>query len=96
MTLGVAGRMNSTGARLALAGALMLIALLACAAKATAYPIYDVQTRWGPQNLPPGGFGEIVIMPRNEGFSATDGSTLTVTVELPPGVTRVAPLPADP
>lgn len=96
MRIGVAGKSSSTVTRLALASALALVAFLAYAATATAVPVYDVQTRWGPQNLPPGGFGEIVVTPRNEGFSPTDGSPVTVTVELPPGVTRVAPLPADP
>jgi hypothetical protein len=78
-------------------GALLFtVALLGFAGSAKAFPIYDVQTRVGDQNLKPGGFGEFVITPHNIGFEATDGTPVEVTLELPPGVTRVAPLPGDP
>ncbi len=74
----------------------VLVGFMAVASSAAAFPLWDVQTRWGDQNLKPGGHGEFVVTLRNNGFEATDGSPITVTLELPPGVTRVAPLPADP
>ncbi|HEX5712529.1 MAG TPA: hypothetical protein VFX85_04360, partial [Solirubrobacterales bacterium] len=74
----------------------LLVAFLATASSASAFPIYDVQTRWGDQNLKPGGTGEFVVIVHNNGIFATNGSPITVQLDLPPGVTRVAPLPADP
>src|SRR6478735_1226781 len=73
------------------------VALVGVVASASAAaPIYDVQTRWGPQNLEPGGTGEFIVTIHNEGFEPTDGTPITMTLQLPPGVTRIAPLPADP
>ena len=49
-------------------------------------PILDVFTRWGDANLKPGDTGLFVIQPKNLGDEPTDGSLVTVTLTLPPGV----------
>jgi len=82
--------------RLLLAPAVLAIAFFASAGSASAFPFWEVQTRWAPQILQPGEVGEFVVTTRNNGIEPSEGMPITLTVQLPPGVTRVPPLPADP
>jgi hypothetical protein len=50
-------------------------------------PAWEINARWGPTNLPPGGTGEVVLQPSNVGDGLSDGSTITVADQLPAGVT---------
>ncbi|HET6997127.1 MAG TPA: hypothetical protein VFI03_00930 [Solirubrobacterales bacterium] len=74
--------------------ALTALATLALAASAQAAPQLEMKARWAPQNLIPGENGLFVLRVRNYGDADTSG-TVTVTEQLPPGVTRIEPLPFD-
>ncbi len=71
--------------------AVLATALLgANVAGAAAAPAWSVSTVWGPANLAPGQTGMFKVQVRNTGDSNSTG-TVTVTTQLPPGVTRIAP-----
>jgi hypothetical protein len=55
-------------------------------AQAIAGPVYDVHAGWAETVLPPGGEGQFMIQARNIG-DAAGSEALTITDELPPGVT---------
>ncbi len=61
---------------------------------AAANPVWDVQTIWGDTHLPPGGTALFKIQIRNVGDTASTGP-VTVTDQLPPGVTRIPKAPLD-
>jgi hypothetical protein len=76
------GRMpRALNRSLLLASALYLL----IAAPAMAEVEWDVQGRWGPTNLPPGGKGELVMRLGNVGSTDSSGK-ITVVTQLPPGV----------
>ncbi|HEX5711932.1 MAG TPA: hypothetical protein VFX85_01310, partial [Solirubrobacterales bacterium] len=82
---------------LLLVSACLAVAMLTSASSASALPVWEVNTRWGDQHLKPGGLGEFIVGTRNIGDSANElGQPVTVRFNLPPGVTRVPPLPGDP
>ena len=49
---------------------------------------------WGPAHLPPGGKGQFVVQAKNYGDTASSG-TVTVSIDLPDGVTVYAPKELD-
>ncbi|HYJ22291.1 MAG TPA: hypothetical protein VEW07_09745 [Solirubrobacterales bacterium] len=53
-----------------------------------------MKARWAPQILTPGKRGLYILRVRNYGDTDTSG-TVTVTQQLPPGVTRIEPAPLD-
>ena len=92
-----AKKLQTKGMSLLLAAAACTVALLAMASSASAMPIWEVDTRWGDQNLKPGGTGEFIVGTRNIGDTNSEfGQSVTVKFNLPPGVTRIPPLPGDP
>jgi hypothetical protein len=76
------------GARTVLSAAtlLLLLALCGVAGAAAATPGWRMTVDRSPTNLPPGGTGLLVLHPRNIGTADTNGSTVTVTDTLPPGL----------
>jgi uncharacterized repeat protein (TIGR01451 family) len=74
--------------------ALASLAVLAAATSAQAAPRLEMKARWAPQNLVAGEHGLFIMRVRNFGPDDTSG-TVTVTEQLPPGVTRIEPLPLD-
>ncbi len=85
------------GRKLALVLALLGTVLglgAAFSAAAQAAPKLDVKGRWAPQILKPGEDGLYILRVRNHGDADTSG-TVTVTQQLPPGVTRIEPAPFD-
>jgi hypothetical protein len=70
------------------------VAVFAAPAPASAAPMLGVNLRWGPTHLIPGETGLFIVQPRNLGDAPTE-SPLTVTMQLPPGVTRIAPAASD-
>ena len=87
----------------ALLGMSLLISLSGVAT-AVAAPTWDVKARWAGTNLQPGaiaspapgdpGDGELILRVKNYGETASSG-TVTVTDELPAGVTRIPPTEFD-
>jgi uncharacterized repeat protein (TIGR01451 family) len=85
------------GRKLVLALALVATVLgigAAFSSAAEAAPKLDVKGRWAPQVLKPGENGLYILRVRNYGDEDTSG-TVTVTQQLPPGVTRIEPAPFD-
>ncbi len=70
------------------------LGLLAASASAQAAPVLDLKARWADQNLIPGKNGLVILRVRNYGDADTSGK-VTVTEQLPPGVTRLEPAPFD-
>ncbi len=74
----------------------LLVGLLACTAaifggataQAALGPLYDIKTSWGDTNLTPGGEGQFTFRIRNIG-DATGDVPLTITDQMPPGVTII-------
>lgn len=58
-------------------------------AASAAAPLYDIKATWGDTNLTPGGEGQFTIQARNIG-DATGNTPLTITDQLPVGVTITA------
>jgi uncharacterized repeat protein (TIGR01451 family) len=56
-------------------------------ASATAKPALAVKAVWGDTHLPPGGEGQFTLMVRNAGDATASGEDVTVTDQLPAGVT---------
>ncbi|HYV14551.1 MAG TPA: hypothetical protein VE972_00845 [Conexibacter sp.] len=79
----------------ALLAAACLVAPLLAAAPAAADVQWHVTSVHGPQNMPPGGRGQYVIAPFNEGDADTDGSAYQLVDTLPPGVTATAAFGQD-
>ena len=67
--------------------ALLLALALSATARAATGPLYDVKATWGPTELAPGGQGQFAIWARNIGDEAGAEETLTITDNLPTGVT---------
>ncbi len=72
----------------------MMVALFGSGATAQAAPVLDLKARWGDQGLTPGKVSLFILRVRNYGDTATSGP-VTVTQQLPPGVTRIEPAPFD-
>jgi uncharacterized repeat protein (TIGR01451 family) len=66
---------------------LITAALAAPPAEAAVGPYFAVKTTWGDTNLTPGGDGQFEVLVRNVGEEAAAEEELTITDELPPGVT---------
>jgi uncharacterized repeat protein (TIGR01451 family) len=77
--------------------ALGVALLLAVAAPAQAETAWQITSAHGPQNMPPGGVGQYVVQLYNSGDTDSDGSPITVTDTLPPGVSvnSLADIPSD-
>ena len=75
---------------LALAVLACCIGALAAPAYAAAGPVWDLTTRWGPTNVAPGGEAEFVINARNFGDAPTDGTPVTIELELPPEMSALS------
>lgn len=65
------------------------LALLVSAAAAPAAPVWEVTSQHGPQHMPPGGSGQYFVQLYNVGDTMSAGP-ITVTVDLPAGVTVAA------
>ena len=74
--------------RLLMAFALGLGLLSLAPAGAAAQPDLRIDSYWGPSRPAPGGKALFFVELKNIGTSHTDGSPITITVELPPGTER--------
>ena len=79
---------------LAAVAAAVAVGGFATTTSAQADPVLDVKARWADQNLRPGVNGLFVLRVRNYGDQDTTGP-VTVTEQLPPGVTRIEPKEFD-
>ncbi len=80
--------------RLALLLGACMTTLALAATPAAAAPALEVKTQWGSTHLAPGDLGQFIVAVRNFGDTDATGP-VTVTLDLPPGVTRVPPAPFD-
>lgn len=70
------------------------LGMLVAVASADAAPVLDMKARFADQTLRPASNGLVILRVRNYGDQDTSG-TVTVSEQLPPGVTRIEPMPFD-